>query len=250
MKIAICMPVYNEEQGIESYIKELRESFNHFYHLIIVNDASTDNTAVKLESISKNVEGLFILINAMNLGHGRSMRRAVKHALENKYDAIVTVDGDGQVPAIELLKFTQESLSQNFAYCEGVRINRVDPIYRKLVSLFTRVIVFLLTARYPRDANTPVRYYSLGLGEKLWDQVPEDSIIPNLQMSIIARRRSMKIPIRFVSTTTRRSATSLGSTWQDHGKKKKTYVPPRKFLKFCKLSFQEIFRTHDKNVKN
>ena len=44
--LAICMPVFNEEDGISLWINQLNQAFKEYaVDLFIVNDCSTDNTS-------------------------------------------------------------------------------------------------------------------------------------------------------------------------------------------------------------
>ena len=53
--ISIIVPAYNEEEGIEKFINEMKKGqvFNEDYELIIINDGSSDKTPVIVNKMLK-----------------------------------------------------------------------------------------------------------------------------------------------------------------------------------------------------
>ena len=89
MKTFIVIPVYNEETVIQQVIYDLQKDYDN---IIVVNDASTDNTNNVLDSI-KNIH---VLNHVINRGQGASLRTGTKYALQLGADIIVHFDADGQ----------------------------------------------------------------------------------------------------------------------------------------------------------
>jgi glycosyltransferase involved in cell wall biosynthesis len=239
---SICLPVYNEAEGIIDWITEIQSEFSQDFDLVIVNDASTDKTLDNLRLVQSKFNNVIILENDKNKGHGRSLRRAIDYSLLSGYQGFMTVDGDGQYYARDLKRFYDQCIFFQTGYSEGVRISRHDPMYRKVISLLTRVIVFVFTGKMPRDANTPVRYYSQEIARDLWIQVDSRSIIPNLMVSIISRKSSIPILTSELENRDRRADNKLGSTWQHEAFRFK-YLPPRSFLIFCRNALGELLRS-------
>ncbi len=88
-KISIIMPAYNVEKFIKPAIQSLlKQSYKHF-RLIIVNDASTDNTLkIAGQFSSKKVK---IISNRINLGVAKSLNIGIR-ASESKYIARMDAD--------------------------------------------------------------------------------------------------------------------------------------------------------------
>lgn len=86
--IAIIIPAYNEELTIE---KVVLDSLLFSSFVIVVNDASIDNTA----DIVKNTNA--ILINqAINLGKAKALQAGFEKALSLNVEFVITLDGDAQ----------------------------------------------------------------------------------------------------------------------------------------------------------
>ena len=91
--ITVCIPAHNEEKFIGGVLKSIPEFVDH---IIVVDDCSRDKTSAEALAVKdKRVE---VLRNETNLGAGGSALRAFLHAMKQKSDVLVKVDGDGQMP--------------------------------------------------------------------------------------------------------------------------------------------------------
>ena len=78
----------NEESTIAKVVSSV---VNLGYKVIVVDDGSTDNTA----NIARST-GATVLLNLKNLGAWKATQTGIRFAYINGYDAIVTMDADGQ----------------------------------------------------------------------------------------------------------------------------------------------------------
>ncbi len=67
MKVLIIIPVYNESKNILKVIEELKKE-DSSYDILIVNDASTDNTLEVLKG-----QDVKIVNNTFNMGYAHSV---------------------------------------------------------------------------------------------------------------------------------------------------------------------------------
>lgn len=88
MKTCIIIPSHNESNTIAGLISQVQSLK---LGLVVIDDGSTDNTAVIAE---KN--GAVVIRNARNQGKGASLIRGFEYCLKNNFDAAITMDGDGQ----------------------------------------------------------------------------------------------------------------------------------------------------------
>lgn len=106
MKTLIVMPAHNEEQNIGEVIEEIKRDLPKL-DLLVVNDASSDNT---LEIVKQNKVKCITL--PFNLGYALAVQTGIKYANENGYDYVIQMDADGQhiaSEAKELLKYMEEN---------------------------------------------------------------------------------------------------------------------------------------------
>jgi len=92
------IPAYNEGATVLSVIDSLHE-FASSFDVLVVDDGSTDNTA----DLAREA-GARVIHHPFNLGIGGAVQSGFQFALEEGYDYMVQVDGDGQHRADELPK--------------------------------------------------------------------------------------------------------------------------------------------------
>lgn len=89
-KIFIVIAAHNEEKTIGNVIRELKKQ--NYKNIVVVNDASTDNT----EKIALN-SGATVLTHTINRGQGASLATGNEYSLRKGAEIIVHFDGDGQM---------------------------------------------------------------------------------------------------------------------------------------------------------
>jgi glycosyltransferase involved in cell wall biosynthesis len=99
----ILIPAYNAEKTIPAVVRECLE---HGLPVAVVDDGSIDDTARLLAGLP-----VTLLRHGHNLGKGAALKTGFAWAMESGFDAVVTVDADGQhdVAAIPTLVASAES---------------------------------------------------------------------------------------------------------------------------------------------
>jgi glycosyltransferase involved in cell wall biosynthesis len=97
-RTAAIVPAYNEAGAIRRVVEEIR-AFDSEIDVVVVDDASTDDTAANAESV-----GATVLRLPFNVGIGGAVQTGFRYALAEGYDTAVRLDGDGQHDASELAK--------------------------------------------------------------------------------------------------------------------------------------------------
>lgn len=90
------VPAYNEEQTVGDVVRKLREAAPAF-DVLVIDDGSTDATA----RVAGDA-GAAVLRHPFNLGIGGAVQAGFIYALEEDYDYMVQVDGDGQHDPAEI----------------------------------------------------------------------------------------------------------------------------------------------------
>lgn len=102
MNISVVIPAYNEEKRIEPTLKKvtdyLKSNFKN-YEIIVVDDASSDNTVGVAEKYKDRK--VKIIKNRKNMGKGFSVRRGILNA---KFPLVLFTDSDLATPIAELKK--------------------------------------------------------------------------------------------------------------------------------------------------
>lgn len=131
MEISIIVPFFNEESNINLVIDDLiteLKKMSYTYELLLVNDASSDNSAHIIQNYSRNDQNIKLINNPLNVGQGFSICNGIKKA---KYNYIAIMDGDFQYRAKDLIFLFQEIESSNLDLVCGSRNNRKDANLRK-----------------------------------------------------------------------------------------------------------------------
>lgn len=92
------VPAYNEVRMIARVVHAIRDRAPEF-DVVVIDDGSTDDTAVEAESA-----GATVVRHPFNLGIGGAVQSGFTYALENDYDRLVQIDGDGQHDPAEVRK--------------------------------------------------------------------------------------------------------------------------------------------------
>jgi dolichol-phosphate mannosyltransferase len=242
VSVALAIPVFNEADGIEQFIDELESAFEEFFierTYVIVNDASTDGTKEVLETIRKKVHASMILLdNEENKGHGPTTLRAYFRALETDSQLILQVDGDGQFCGSDVAAIARTCFESNRAVI-GVRKNRQDPWFRRLLGWQVRQYLRLVFSTWSPDPNTPLRAFPKNSLLKHLDALPSNPLVPNIYLTILLHRSANAPLYQIVDHRPRRGISKEGSTWRSA---RRFRILPIRLIKFVSMAGIESVR--------
>lgn len=130
MSLSVFFPCYNEQENVErTTLAALMacERLVDDFEVIIVNDGSKDGTGDIADWLAAEHKQVRAVHNRPNRGYGGALARGFREA---KKDWIFYTDGDGQFDFEELERLLP--LISRFDIVTGYRMNRQDPIIRKL----------------------------------------------------------------------------------------------------------------------
>lgn len=120
--VLALIPAYNEEERVANVITTACE----YLPVLVVDDGSKDKTsAVAAEAGAK------VLVQTPNQGKGAALLRGFRHALDEGYDAVVTLDADGQHDPHEIPLFLEAFRLRKADLIIGARDFRKMPQPRK-----------------------------------------------------------------------------------------------------------------------
>ena len=138
-KISIIIPTFNEEENIDklfSNIIEQMSKLNYDYEIIVIDNASTDNTEEKIKSWTDKNKKIKAIFNIKNFGHIRSPFYAL---LQSTGDASITMPADMQDPIDLIPKYLDEWEKGNkviLAEKESSDENKIKFVMRKIFYKF------------------------------------------------------------------------------------------------------------------
>lgn len=89
VRTLVAIPVYNEVDHVVAVLEQVRQ---HADHILVVNDGSTDGTA----DLLRTIDGVTVVHHPENRGYGAALATSFQHAVNGKFDVLVTMDCDGQ----------------------------------------------------------------------------------------------------------------------------------------------------------
>ena len=92
MKISVIIPCYNEETTIRKILELVQIALNdNEYEIILVDDASTDNTSQIIHDLSANEGTIEVITHDLNLGKRAALRSGIK---ASSGDVVIIQDAD------------------------------------------------------------------------------------------------------------------------------------------------------------
>ena len=95
--ISVLLPVYNDDDVVESTIESLlKQEYPGKIFIFLINDGSTDRTALILQTIAKDQSDIEFIHLKKNIGKARALNEGLKRC---KTDLVISVDADCWVKA-------------------------------------------------------------------------------------------------------------------------------------------------------
>ena len=95
-RFAVAIPAFEAAPSIAAVVARVLAMSAE---VVVVDDGSADGTGDAARAC-----GVPVLTNRINLGKGRALKAAFDHLFASGYDAVVTLDADGQHPPEEIPK--------------------------------------------------------------------------------------------------------------------------------------------------
>ena len=100
-RLLIFIVAYNAEKTIEDVLRRIPASLGEEYHveILIIDDSSQDQTFEQGNAVRELAElpfALHVLFNPVNQGYGENQKIGFHYAIEEGFDFVALVHGDGQ----------------------------------------------------------------------------------------------------------------------------------------------------------
>jgi glycosyltransferase involved in cell wall biosynthesis len=188
-RFAIAIPAYEAEATVGAVIRRSLP----FGPVVVVDDGSPDGTGEVARAL-----GVPVLVHDVNRGKGCALRTAFDHLLAEGYDAIVTLDADGQHPPEEVPRLVAAWRS-GADLVLGTRDHLYDGMspVRRRSNASSSWLISRVAGRVLSDCQTGFRVYARGLLEAVG--FPESRFEAESAVLVRAARRGFRIagvPIR------------------------------------------------------
>lgn len=185
MKTCVVIPTYNESHTIGELVNKIRQQG---LEALVVDDGSRDNTfQVATDSGAK------VLRSPNNKGKGISLIKGFDYALANGFDAVITMDGDGQHLSEDIPYFIRLAEYSSSGIFIGNRMFRTQnmPAIRILTNKFMSWIVSGIAGQEIPDTQCGFRLIKSDVLKKISLDSPKFEI--ESELIIKAARLGFKI---------------------------------------------------------
>jgi glycosyltransferase involved in cell wall biosynthesis len=154
--ITAFFPAYNDGGTIGSLVVttlKTLEELTDDYEVIVVENGSTDYTVEVLEELAEQYDHFRFYAHRQALGYGGALRVGFAKATK---ELIFYTDGDAQYDPREL-KLLLPALADDVDIVNGWKIDRSDPLHRKIIGRVYHHTVKLLFGFKLRDVDCDFR---------------------------------------------------------------------------------------------
>lgn len=165
MKLSIIIPMYNEQESLDSLFVELSGLFSQetATEIIFINDGSSDNTLNILKSKIKNYPTWSIINLYRNYGKAVALQAGFDNS---KGEIIATMDADLQDNPKEIYRLIEE-LDRGYDVVSGWKKNRKDPLEKKIASKIFNFFVRVFSGLKIHDSNCGIKVFKREVTEML-----------------------------------------------------------------------------------
>lgn len=167
--LVVIIPAYKVEKQIEETIKRVPK---YIRHIIVVNDASPDNTAQITSRLQEKDSRIMLINHTENQGVGGAMLSGFKKALELNAQITIKIDGDGQMSDYDLAPLLEPLIAGEADFAKGNRFRdfqalRAMPFIRQIGNMGLSFLVKAATGYWdcfdPTNGFVAIRYEALGI---------------------------------------------------------------------------------------
>jgi len=163
--VSVVFPMYNEEDYVFDTIQKTTAILNSIaleYEIIIVDDGSTDKSALIAEQLIKENKNIRILQHVHNKGIGASLKTGFLNATK---DFIMHTDMDQPFDLHELIHFI--SLRDKRYVIKGRRLKRRDSLFSKMCSLGYNLLIKIIFKLSLWDIDFSLKIFPRNILDKI-----------------------------------------------------------------------------------
>jgi glycosyltransferase involved in cell wall biosynthesis len=191
-QVSIVIPVFNEEETIGDLLEKtaaVMSSTAKSFEIIVVNDGSTDRTALNAKQ-----PGVTVINHPYNIGNGAAVKSGIRYA---RGQFIILMDGDGQHDPADIPRFLEKLA--DFDMVVGSRTDKSHrSAHRTLANhLFNWLASYICSRRIP-DLTSGYRAIKTAIARRFIYLLPNTFSYPTtITLAIVRAGHSLTyIPIQ------------------------------------------------------
>jgi len=181
------IPCYNEERSIGSVILKTKRFVNE---VLVVDDGSSDET----KRIAKEA-GASVISHKKNRGKGAAIRTGFQYALQNDFDYVVTIDGDGQHNPLEIPALLENVMYNGHDVSIGFRVGNDSemPLWRRVGKRVLDYTTSMGTGGFVTDSQCGFRAFNKKAVEAIAPKLKGDAFSVESEQLIKAHESGLKV---------------------------------------------------------
>ena len=192
-RIAVVIPALNEALRIRDVVEG---ALRHCPNVILVDDGSNDGTVEAVAGLP-----ITLLRHPVRMGKGAGLRDGFAEALRHGFDAVVTMDGDGQHSADDIPRLLAAANRFPGWIVIGARLRKRanQPMYRRLANEFGDWGIAWGTGYQVADSQSGQRLYPADVCALACAGIPGEDFVFEAQVVMSAAQelgtRCVSVPI-------------------------------------------------------
>ena len=192
-RIAVVVPALNEALRIRDVVQG---ALRHCPNVIVVDDGSDDGTADAIADLP-----MTLLRHPSRMGKGAGLRTGFAEALRRGFEAVITMDGDGQHSADDIPRMLDAGNRRPGWIVIGARLRKRanQPLYRRLANEFGDWGIAWGTGYQVADRQSGQRLYPADVCALACAGIPGEDFVFEAQVVMSAAQelgtRCVSVPI-------------------------------------------------------
>ncbi len=188
-KLSLVLPAHNESENIEAVVSRALDVLPRVVRdveIVVVDDGSRDDTGAIIDRLAAADERVIAIHHPVNRGYGAALTSGFQAATG---DSIMFMDSDRQFDIADvnaLLPYVP-----HYDIVAGYRIQRRDPLYRRVYGKLFGVVVWILFGVHLRDTDCAFKIYRADLLNTI--ELTTPGALINTEMLARSRRRGATI---------------------------------------------------------
>ncbi|HMO01529.1 MAG TPA: glycosyltransferase family 2 protein [Oligoflexia bacterium] len=207
IEISVIVPAYNEETRLKPTILEIDQYLSSKqvnYEIIIVDDGSTDGTAVLIKELAKNNPNIKPISSQKNYGKGHAVRSGML-AAAGEY--VIFADADGATPFAEIERLLA-AMRRGVALAIGSRAlpSRETKVktyfYRKLMGRVFNAVANLILIPGIADTQCGFKMFTRNAAQEIFSRATINRYAFDLEILFLARKLNFpiaEVPINWIN---------------------------------------------------
>lgn len=181
------IPCCNEETTVANVILKTKRFVNN---VLVVDDGSSDET----KKIAKEA-GATVISHKKNRGKGAAIRTGFKYAIDNDFDYIVTIDGDGQHDPLEIPDLLGNVMNNGHDISIGYRVGHDTemPMWRRVGKRVLDYTTSMGTGGFVTDSQCGFRAFNKKAVEAIAPKLRGDAFSVESEQLIKAHELGLKV---------------------------------------------------------